>query len=84
MSVKTTTKNLAGRKISGEKPEPMYHTKPELAAYMNVSISTVDRQRKTGVLPYYSFRGQIRFVYAEVDAALVKNCRISGRPKLAH
>ncbi|MBV8273662.1 MAG: helix-turn-helix domain-containing protein [Verrucomicrobia bacterium] len=57
----------------------MYHTKMELAAYLNLSVSSVDRQRKEGRIPYYRLGGQIRFVYGEVDAALAKNCRISRR-----
>jgi hypothetical protein len=27
----------------------MYHTKVELAAYLNVSVSSIDRHRKTGI-----------------------------------
>jgi excisionase family DNA binding protein len=62
----------------------MYHTKVELAAYLNVSVSSIDRHRKTGIIPYYRLGGQIRFLFAEVDAALAKNCRVVGRQRLAH
>ena len=70
------------RATSGAKPETRYHTKAELSTYLNVSISSVDRQRKKGIIPYYRLSGQIRFVFEEVDASLAKNCRVSGREKL--
>jgi excisionase family DNA binding protein len=79
-----TTDNTRGRPktaadvVTAEEAGKWF-TRPELAAALKVSVSTIDRMVKSEDLPCVRLRGRVRFYLPVVVVALCKGDRKFGR-----
>ena len=58
-------------------------TRAEVAAYLKVSVKTVDRRTKTGELPARRVGRSVRYLKAEIDALMDGGPATPQEPALA-
>lgn len=59
---------------------PMIHggdllTEKEMAAYLKITLQSVMRWRKEGVLPFFRISRSIRYRKSDVDRVLAEKCQ---------
>jgi excisionase family DNA binding protein len=53
--------------------------KGEVARRLQKKLRTVDNWMRQGILPYYKIGRSVSFKWSEIEAALMKHCRVSTR-----
>lgn len=61
---------------SAEAAAEPFIDKREVARRMGRTVRAVDKMMRKGVLPYYKFDWQVAFRWSEVEAQLVRTCRV--------
>lgn len=58
-------------------PVEEFIDKREVARRLKKKVRTIDNWMKRGILPYYKIGRSVSFKWSEIEAALVRTCRIA-------